>query len=153
MSEVLELEVVQAEPATGGTVEDFLRAETTAPEVIQRIHDLKRELADKVVILGHHYQRDDIVQFADRTGDSFELARYAANLRDREYIIFCGVHFMAETADVLSGPNQKVILPDLKAGCSMSDMARHEQVLDAWEELSGVIDTSKVCPITYMNSS
>jgi quinolinate synthase len=153
MSEVLELEVVSPEPAAGGTVEDFLRAETTHPAVVYRIHELKRELADKVVILGHHYQRDDIVQFADRTGDSFELARYAANLRDREYILFCGVHFMAETADVLSAPDQKVILPDLKAGCSMSDMARHEQVLDAWEELSEVIDTSKMCPITYMNSS
>src|ERR1051325_4517447 len=153
MSEVLELEVMPAETAQASTVEEFLRSETTAPEVVYRIHELKRELADKVVILGHHYQRDDIVQFADRTGDSFELARYAANLRDREYILFCGVHFMAETADVLSAPNQKVILPDLKAGCSMSDMARHEQVLDAWEELGERIDTSKVCPITYMNSS
>ncbi|HEY3876105.1 MAG TPA: quinolinate synthase NadA [Candidatus Kapabacteria bacterium] len=130
-----------------------LVAETTSEDVIRRIHALKQELRDKVVILGHHYQRDDIVQFADRTGDSFELARYASELHDREFIIFCGVHFMAETADVLSGANQKVILPDLKAGCSMSDMARVEQVYDAWEEIGEYIDTSKVCPVTYMNSS
>src|SRR5471030_1833377 len=117
------------------TVEDFLSSETTSQEVVARIHEVKEKLRDKVVILGHHYQRDDIIQFADKTGDSFELARYAANLTDREFIIFCGVHFMAETADVLSGDNQKVILPDLKAGCSMSDMARTEQVLDAWDEI------------------
>jgi len=146
MPEVLELSVVAELPET-------LVAETTSQEVVARIHALKEKLRDKVVILGHHYQRDDVVQFADRTGDSFELARYASNLHDREFIIFCGVHFMAETADVLSGESQKVILPDLKAGCSMSDMARFEQVFDAWDEISEVIDTSKVCPITYMNSS
>jgi quinolinate synthase len=151
MSELLELEVVTESAA--GTVEDFLRAESSAPEVVYRIHQLKQELRDNVVILGHHYQRDDIVQFADKSGDSFELARFASQLRDREFIIFCGVHFMAETADVLSAPHQKVILPDLKAGCSMSDMARAEQVFDAWDELGEVIDTSKVCPVTYMNSS
>lgn len=151
MSEVLELNVVPAEPEV--SIDEYLSAETTSPEVIKRIHALKEELRDKVVILGHHYQRDDIVQFADRTGDSFELARYAATLRDREYIIFCGVHFMAETADILSGENQHVILPDLKAGCSMSDMARVDQVLDAWDAIGEHMDTSKVCPITYMNSS
>ncbi|MFI5263038.1 MAG: quinolinate synthase NadA, partial [Candidatus Kapaibacterium sp.] len=132
------------------TVEDFLSSETTSQDVVQRIHALKEKLRDKVVILGHHYQRDDIIQFSDKTGDSFELARYASNLSDREYIIFCGVHFMAETADVLSGDKQKVILPDLKAGCSMSDMARTEQVLDAWDALAEVTDTKKICPITYM---
>src|SRR5471030_1821146 len=87
------------------TVEDFLSSETTSEEVVRRIHALKEELRDKVVILGHHYQRDDIIQFADRMGDSFELARFASELKDREFIIFCGVHFMAETADVLSAPN------------------------------------------------
>lgn len=151
MSEVFELNVVEPEPEV--SVEEYLVAETTSPEVVARIHALKEELKDRVVILGHHYQRDDIVQFADRTGDSFELARYAATLRDREFIIFCGVHFMAETADILSGDNQRVILPDLKAGCSMSDMARIEQVLDAWDAIGEHIDASKVCPITYMNSS
>lgn len=140
-------------PVVGATVEEFIKSERTSPEVIARIYELKAKLRDTVVILGHHYQRDDIVRFADRTGDSFELARFAATLSDREYIIFCGVHFMAETADVLSGAHQKVILPDLKAGCSMSDMARTEQVLDAWDALSEVTDTSKICPITYMNSS
>ena len=147
MIETLEL------PIAAETVEDFLSSETTSPEVARRIHELKAKLRDKVVILGHHYQRDDIIQFADRTGDSFELARYAATMKDREYIIFCGVHFMAETADVLSGENQKVILPDLKAGCSMSDMARIEQVLDSWDALGEYTDTEKICPITYMNSS
>jgi quinolinate synthase len=151
MSEVLELNVIGSEPEV--SIDEYLSAETTSPDVVKRIHALKEELRDKVVILGHHYQRDDIVQFADRTGDSFELARYAATLRDREFIIFCGVHFMAETADILSGDNQHVILPDLKAGCSMSDMARIEQVLDAWDAIGEHIDTSKVCPITYMNSS
>jgi quinolinate synthase len=149
MSEILELDVL----SEAGPVEDALVAETTSEEVVRRIHTLKEELRDKIVILGHHYQRDDIVQFADRNGDSFELARFASELKDREYIIFCGVHFMAETADILSAPHQKVILPDLKAGCSMSDMARIEQVQDVWDEIGGYIDTSKVCPITYMNSS
>ncbi len=149
MTDILELDVMpSAEP-----VEEALVAETTSEEVVSRIHALKEELRDRVVILGHHYQRDDIVQFADRTGDSFELARYASELHDREFIIFCGVHFMAETADILSAKHQKVILPDLKAGCSMSDMARAEQVFDAWEEMAEHVDTSKVCPVTYMNSS
>ncbi len=135
------------------TVEDALIAETTSEKVVQKIYALKEELRDRIVILGHHYQRDDIIQFADRTGDSFELSRYASELHDREFIIFCGVHFMAETADVLSAPHQKVILPDLKAGCSMSDMAGTEQVFDAWDEIGESIDTTKVCPVTYMNSS
>ena len=103
----LELPVIKPE-LSDAIVEDFLSAETTSQEVVARIHELKEKLRNKVVILGHHYQRDDIIQFADKTGDSFELARYAANLTDREFIIFCGVHFMAETADVLSGDNQKV---------------------------------------------
>jgi quinolinate synthase len=149
MSDILELEVI-SEPETA---QDALVAETTSEDVVRRIYALKEELRDKIVILGHHYQRDDIVQFADRNGDSFELARFASELKDREFIIFCGVHFMAETADVLSAPHQKVILPDLKAGCSMSDMARIEQVQDVWDEIGEYIDTSKVCPITYMNSS
>lgn len=149
-----ELPIIQISPELSSTtVEDFLSSETTSSDVVARIHALKEKLRDKVVILGHHYQRDDIIQFADKTGDSFELARYAADLSDREFIIFCGVHFMAETADVLSGANQKVILPDLKAGCSMSDMARSEQVLDAWDALGEITDTNKICPITYMNSS
>ncbi|HWF44811.1 MAG TPA: quinolinate synthase NadA [Candidatus Kapabacteria bacterium] len=181
MSELLELNIVEPSAEAISSVEETLVAETTSEDVVRRIFELKETLRDKVVILGHHYQRDDIVQFADRTGDSFELARFASAGGDasanaggdasanaggdasttaaedghstREFIIFCGVHFMAETADVLSGPNQKVILPDLKAGCSMSDMARPEQVYDAWEDIGQYIDTEKVCPVTYMNSS
>ena len=163
MSDILELEVVEnpllfkqgagSMSDHAGGDEEALVAETTSPEVVRRIHALKEELRDKIVILGHHYQRDDIVQFADRSGDSFELSRFASELNDREFIIFCGVHFMAETADVLSAPHQKVILPDLKAGCSMSDMARVEQVQDAWDEIGEYVDTSTVCPVTYMNSS
>lgn len=149
----IELPIISKPKLSSATVEEFLTSETTSQEVVARIHALKAKLLDKVVILGHHYQRDDIIQFADKTGDSFELARYAANLSDREFIIFCGVHFMAETADVLSGENQKVILPDLKAGCSMSDMARIDQVLDSWDALGEITDTKKICPITYMNSS
>lgn len=149
MSNVLDLNVLPEIQ----TPDEFLRSETTSPEVIERIHALKTKLQDKVIILGHHYQRDDIVQFADKTGDSFELARYAAELKSKEFIIFCGVHFMAETADVLSSDVQTVILPDLKAGCSMADMARFEQVADAWDELSEVIDVTTICPITYMNST
>ena len=155
MTDTLELEIVELPllAKDESAMVEPLTAETTSPHVVERIHALKEELRDKIVILGHHYQRDDIVQFADRTGDSFELSRYASELHDREFIIFCGVHFMAETADVLSAAHQKVILPDLKAGCSMSDMARAEQVYDAWDEIGEHIDTSKVCPITYMNSS
>ncbi|SRR5579883_491693 len=147
------LDVLNLPVAEEATVEATLSAETTSEEVIARIYALKEKLRDKIVILGHHYQRDDIIQFADRTGDSFELSRFASQLKDREFIVFCGVHFMAETADVLSASNQVVILPDLKAGCSMSDMARSEQVFDAWEEIGEYVDTSTVCPITYMNSS
>lgn len=151
----IEIPLLPLAPEQTGTttIEEFLQAETTPEAVVARIHELKAKLRDEIVILGHHYQRDDIIQFADRTGDSFELARYAASIPDRKFIIFCGVHFMAETADVLSAPHQKVILPDLKAGCSMSDMARAEQVFDAWDALGEAIDMKKVCPITYMNSS
>jgi quinolinate synthase len=105
-----------------------------------------------LVILGHHYQRDDVVCHADFTGDSFKLAQQATTRPEADYIVFCGVHFMAESADILSGPHQKVILPDLAAGCSMADMAQPEQVELAWEQLQDLGLTS-VLPITYMNSS
>ena len=156
MSRTAELPIlpVSNDASLPGAPDASLVAETTSPEVIERIHALKQKLKDQVVILGHHYQRDDVVQFADRTGDSFELARFAASAgAAKPYILFCGVHFMAETADVLSADSQRVILPDLKAGCSMSDMARAEQVYDAWEALGEYLETSKICPITYMNSS
>lgn len=124
-------------------------------ELYERIEAARRELGKRLVILGHHYQRSDVICHADLTGDSLGLSRMAAARPDAEFIVFCGVHFMAESADILSAPGQKVILPDLGAGCSMADMATAEQVEDAWEQLEsiGVVGDFKVAPITYMNSS
>ena len=123
------------------------------PDLVARARAAKEALGDKLFVLGHHYQRDEVIQFADVTGDSFKLAREAAARPDAEYIVFCGVHFMAESADILTSPAQKVILPDLAAGCSMADMARLGQVEDAWDALvdAGLADV--VVPVTYMNSS
>src|SRR5215204_659800 len=98
-------------------------AELSDEKVLVELTAIKKRLGDRVVVLGHHYQQDDVIAFADITGDSLELARKAADIKTAEYIMFCGVHFMAETADMLTGENQKVILPDLRAGCSMADMA------------------------------
>jgi quinolinate synthase len=105
------------------------------------------------MVLGHHYQRDEVIAFADIRGDSFKLAQAAADNADAEFIFFCGVHFMAESADILTTPNQKVILPDLSAGCSMADMATASQVNDCWQVLSKLGLAAKTIPITYMNSS
>ena len=107
----------------------------------------------RLLILGHHYQRDEVIRWADIRGDSFKLARFAADNDQATDIVFCGVHFMAESADVLTGDHQRVILPDLNAGCSMADMADIDQVEEAWEELADVTDIDRVVPITYMNSS
>ena len=104
-------------------------------------------------MLGHHYQRDEVIEFADVTGDSFKLARDAAARPEAEFIVFCGVHFMAESADILTAPEQKVVLPDLAAGCSMADMARLAQVEDAWDALTDAGIAEIVVPVTYMNSS
>ncbi len=123
-------------------------------EMDSRITAAKERLGKRLVILGHHYQRDDVVKFADYTGDSFKLSQQAAGRSEADYIVFCGVHFMAESADVLSQPRQRVILPDLAAGCSMADMAEIDQLEQAWEELRSVFgDDPPVLPITYMNSS
>jgi quinolinate synthase len=123
------------------------------PDLVARALAAKEALGDRVFVLGHHYQRDEVIQFADVTGDSFKLAREAAARPEAEFIVFCGVHFMAESADILTSPAQKVILPDLAAGCSMADMARLTQVEDAWDVLveAGIADS--VVPVTYMNSS
>ena len=123
------------------------------PTLVARATEAKRALGDRLFILGHHYQRDEVIQFADVTGDSFKLARDAAARPEAEFIVFCGVHFMAESADILTGPEQRVILPDLAAGCSMADMAVLSQVEQAWElfEEQGIAD--QVVPVTYMNSS
>ncbi|KQY63897.1 MULTISPECIES: quinolinate synthase NadA [unclassified Nocardioides] len=123
------------------------------PDLVARARAAKEALGNKVFILGHHYQRDEVIEFADVTGDSFKLARDAAARPEAEHIVFCGVHFMAESADILTAPNQKVILPDLAAGCSMADMARLGQVEDAWDALADAGVQDQVVPITYMNSS
>jgi quinolinate synthase len=123
------------------------------PTLVARATAAKAALGSKVLILGHHYQRDEVIQFADITGDSFKLAQAAAEQSEAEYIIFCGVHFMAESADILTGPHQKVILPDLAAGCSMADMATAAQVDQCWQELEKLGVAAKTIPVTYMNSS
>ncbi|PWN03511.1 quinolinate synthase [Nocardioides silvaticus] len=123
------------------------------PDLVARARAAKEALGDKVFVLGHHYQRDEVIQFADVTGDSFKLARDAAARPDAEYIVFCGVHFMAESADILTSPHQQVILPDLAAGCSMADMARIAQVEKAWEALAQAGVQDQVVPVTYMNST
>ncbi|GAB2879985.1 quinolinate synthase NadA [Nocardioides pacificus] len=123
------------------------------PTLVARARAAKDALGERVFVLGHHYQRDEVIQFADVTGDSFKLAREAAARPEAEYIVFCGVHFMAESADILTGPAQKVVLPDLAAGCSMADMARLAQVEDAWDALTDAGIADVVVPVTYMNSS
>ena len=125
----------------------------TPDELEAWILDAKTALGDKLIILGHHYQRDEVVKWADKRGDSFLLARFAADNEQATDIVFCGVHFMAESADVLTADHQRVMLPDLNAGCSMADMANIDQVETAWEELEAVTDIEQVVPITYMNSS
>ncbi|RYP85636.1 quinolinate synthase NadA [Nocardioides guangzhouensis] len=123
------------------------------PTLVARAAAAKAALGEKLFVLGHHYQRDEVIQFADVTGDSFKLARDAAARPEAEYIVFCGVHFMAESADILTSPHQKVVLPDLAAGCSMADMARLAQVEDAWDALADAGIADVVVPVTYMNSS
>src|SRR6478609_5356161 len=123
------------------------------PDLVERARVAKEVLGQRVFVLGHHYQRDEVIQFADVTGDSFKLARDAAARPEAEYIVFCGVHFMAESADILTAPEQKVVLPDLAAGCSMADMARLGQVEDAWDALTDAGIADSVVPVTYMNSS
>ncbi|MDP9432266.1 MAG: quinolinate synthase NadA [Actinomycetota bacterium] len=123
------------------------------PTLVERGRAAKAALGDRAFILGHHYQRDEVIQFADVTGDSFKLSQQAAARPDAEFVVFCGVHFMAESADILTAPSQKVILPDLAAGCSMADMATYEQVEQAWEALEDAGVADEVVPVSYMNSS
>src|SRR5262245_702976 len=129
-------------------------------EMEARIGAARATLGSKLVILGHHYQRDEVIRFADYMGDSFRLARQIATRPEADYIVFCGVHFMAESADVLGAPHQQVILPDLAAGCSMADMVAQDQLETCWEELTlmGVTGGSRapsngVVPVTYINSA
>jgi quinolinate synthase len=123
------------------------------PTLVARAAAAKEALGERLFVLGHHYQRDEVIQFADVTGDSFKLARDAAGRPDAEFIVFCGVHFMAESADILTAPTQHVVLPDLAAGCSMADMARLAQVEDCWDALADAGLADRVVPVTYMNSS
>ncbi len=123
------------------------------PDLVARATAAKAALGDRVFVLGHHYQRDEVIRFADVTGDSFKLAREAAARPDAEFIVFCGVHFMAESADILTGESQRVVLPDLAAGCSMADMAVLGQVETAWEHFQDLGIADQVVPVTYMNSS
>lgn len=142
--------VAVTEKSSVRPIDDYLSL--SEQELYDRIQAAKQKLGDRVVILGHHYQRDDVVCHADFTGDSFKLAQQAATRPTADYIVFCGVHFMAESADILSGAHQQVILPDMAAGCSMADMAGIEQVESAWEQLQDLGITS-ILPITYMNSA
>jgi quinolinate synthase len=127
--------------------------EATPEELADRIAAAKAALGDRLLILGHHYQRDEVMRWADARGDSFGLSRLAADNHSATYVVFCGVHFMAESADILTADHQQVILPDLNAGCSMADMADLESVEEAWEAIGAVTDVERVVPITYMNSS
>jgi quinolinate synthase len=123
------------------------------PELVERAKIARARLGERALILGHHYQRDEVIQFADITGDSFKLAQAAAAQSSAEFIFFCGVHFMAESADILTSTRQRIILPDLAAGCSMADMATAQQVDKCWSELTTIGVAAKTIPVTYMNSS
>ena len=123
------------------------------PDLVERAKIARAALGDRAIVLGHHYQRDEVIEFADITGDSFKLARAAQAQSSAEFVIFCGVHFMAESADILTSDRQKVILPDLAAGCSMADMATAAQVDECWKTLTSLGIAEKTIPVTYMNSS
>ena len=125
----------------------------SADQLSEWIQAAKTTLGERLLILGHHYQRDEVMRWADARGDSFGLSRLAADNATAEYVVFCGVHFMAESADILTGDHQQVVLPDLNAGCSMADMADIDSVEEAWEALGAVTDLDRLVPITYMNSS
>src|SRR5690606_18774268 len=132
-------------------------------ELSERIDAVRAELGPRLLILGHHYQQDEVIAHSDLRGDSYQLSKLAAGSTDCRWIVFCGVHFMAETADILAnrpekvaernGERVRVVLPDMAAGCSMADMAAIEQVESAWAELGEVIDTSDITPVTYINSA
>jgi quinolinate synthase len=121
--------------------------------LVERIRERKAELGERLLVLAHHYQQESVYQFADMTGDSLKLAKHAAACQDKPYIVFCGVHFMAESADILTKDSQAVILPDLRAGCPMADMATLEEVKWAWDELAEITDGDRIIPVTYVNSS
>src|SRR5690242_143762 len=132
----------------------LLSAEMDGEELDRRIAAARATLGERLVILGHHYQRDEIIRYADYQGDSFKLAQLATERSEADYIVFCGVHFMAESADVLSAPHQKVILPNPAAGCSMADMANIAEVEECWDTLTELLgEDAGIIPVTYMNSA
>ena len=144
------------EPAFVSWQQDIPRAylDMSPDELDHRIAAARAKLGDRLTILGHHYQRDEVIKYADFTGDSFKLAQHAAAQENVEFVLFCGVHFMAESADILTNENVKVILPNMAAGCSMADMADPDDVYAAWEEIHEVLgDDARVIPVTYMNSA
>ncbi|PLS01283.1 quinolinate synthase NadA [Neobacillus cucumis] len=124
----------------------------TREELENRVIEIKKQLGSRLFIPGHHYQKDEVIQFADATGDSLKLAQLSAENTEAEFIVFCGVHFMAETADILTSDNQKVFLPDMRAGCSMADMADIQQTETAWEKLQELFGDT-ILPLTYVNST
>jgi quinolinate synthase len=140
---MIRLQRALPEPYTSASAESLNSSIAAAREV----------LGDRLLILGHHYQQDAVMRWADARGDSFGLSRIAAERHDAEFIVFCGVHFMAESADILTADHQQVVLPDLNAGCSMADMADLESVEEAWEALAEVTDVERIVPVTYMNSA
>ena len=144
------------EPAFVSWQQDIPRSYLGLPpdEVDARIRAARAALGERLVVLGHHYQRDEVIQYADFTGDSFKLAQHAADQRDAEFVLFCGVHFMAESADILTPPNVSVVLPNMAAGCSMADMADPGDVYAAWDEMTAALGAeTRIIPITYMNSA
>jgi quinolinate synthase len=150
-------DVIPANAPVQHALPSFYRT-LTDPELADRIVRAKQTLGDRLVILGHHYQRDEIILHADLRGDSFKLSQQAAARTNADYIVFCGVHFMAESADVLAQPHQTVILPNMAAGCSMADMADTDDVLDAWDDLTNLFGAASgervpALPVTYMNSA
>jgi len=155
-TDVLAPKALEEEPAFIGWQQDIPREYLAmAPEELdRRIRRAKALLGQRLVILGHHYQRDEVIQYADFTGDSFKLARLAAEQKDAEFVVFCGVHFMAESADILTNSSVRVMLPNMAAGCSMADMADPDDVYAAWDEITGIFgDSARVIPLTYMNSA
>lgn len=125
----------------------------TVEELDRRIARARLSLGDRLMILGHHYQRDEVIKYADVRGDSYLLSKSAAANSKADYVVFCGVHFMAETARILASDHQTIILPNITAGCSMADMAPTDDVLDAWDDLMGILDDQSIVPVTYMNST
>jgi quinolinate synthase len=151
----IETQPLSAEPSFAYWQQDIPREywDLTSEQLIKRIAAAREKLGSRLVILGHHYQREDVIRFADFRADSFKLSQWAAEHPEADYILFCGVHFMAEAADILSAPHQKVVLPNMAAGCSMADMADPEDVYAAWEELTEAGFADKIVPVTYMNSA